>query len=193
MTFKPAGSPSCYGDQWSAMAPECAGGPDPAYTSPHDGSHRRERCAWYSKCAGASVSAKQATQSTAIVPVQPSYPQPVPAPPKPPQPFPVQYKQPYQQTYQPQYQQPVQPQPPIQLVVAPPHIAQLGPQQVPMPYQQPGTQMPGYLTVPEPIIEGEHWLGRLLREIGRSIFKSAFHTGASFFDHNPIRPYKTPE
>jgi hypothetical protein len=58
-----------------------------------------------------------------------------------------------------------------------------------MPYQQPGAQMPGYLTHPEPVVQGVPWYLRLLHEIIRSIFKGAFHTGASFFDHMTfVRP-----
>jgi hypothetical protein len=74
----------------------------------------------------------------------------------------------------------------------PPWVAQLGPQVVPVMYQQPGSQMAAYLTVPEPVDLHEHWFWRLAREVLRSMFKATGHTASSFFDHNPWRAYEPP-
>jgi len=60
------------------------------------------------------------------------------------------------------------------------------PYMAPMNYQASGMQMPAYLTVQEPIIEGQHWLTRLGFNIVRSMVKAACHTGANFVDHNTI-------
>jgi hypothetical protein len=54
----------------------------------------------------------------------------------------------------------------------------------------PGTQMPHYLTVPEPVSDDVHWAKRLVTELFRAIFKAAGHQTASFFDSNPIRKHK---
>jgi hypothetical protein len=92
-----------------------------------------------------------------------------------------------QQHYQHQYQHQQYPH-----MVAP-YIAQQGPQFVPLMVQQQGSQMPHYLTVPEPINLNESSWRRLAREIFRSMGKSAGHTSAAFFDHNPINPHKGPD
>jgi len=73
--------------------------------------------------------------------------------------------------------------------LAAPAMAQYGPQLVPMNFQLPGAQMPGYLTLPEPIIADVPWYLRLFHELTRAALKSAFHQGANFFDHNPFRSY----
>ncbi len=73
--------------------------------------------------------------------------------------------------------------------MAPPHVAQYGPPLVYQPFQLPGSQMPQYLTVPEPVTD-EHWFSRLMRELMRSAGKALGHTIAAFFDSNPIRRHK---
>lgn len=199
MTQIPAGAPTCYGTQWSATASECVGGPDPAYTHPQTGAHVRERCGWYQSCAATSANARTALiQPSSLIR---SLPQPPPPPtqvlprPIPQSPFiPPKLPQPYA-GYSPVQQQPQYPyqvphQMPYNLV--PPWIAQQGPTLVPVQYQQPGSQISSYLTVPEPTIPGENWFLRLFREIFRSIFKASAHTTASFFDHTPIREHKPP-
>lgn len=201
MSQNPVGAPSCYGTQWSATAVECTGGPDPAYTHPQTGAHVRERCGFYQMCGAATSSARlQYNQpQPALVPTAaltrplPQPPAPVQVLPKPvaPNPYiapkvpPQQFVQQYQQQYQPvQYQQ---------QHMVPPWIAQQGPALVPMQYQQPGSQIPGYLSVPEPVVAGDSWLSRLFREIFRSVFKASAHTTASFFDHTPIKEHKPPQ
>ena len=77
--------------------------------------------------------------------------------------------------------------------MVPPYVASYGPQMVPMPYQQPGAQMPGYLSVPEPIDPRVPLWLRFLLSIGRAAFKAIFHTGAHLVDHEPIIKYQPPE
>lgn len=187
--YKPVGARDCFG-YWASTAKECSGGLDPAYKDPITGSHERGQCKYYAACAQATNMAKM--ESSAQV-----QPLPKPAPQYPiTQQFPYAVQRPQQQYPQPQYfqqQQYFQPQQFSTPQFAPPWIAQQGPQIVPMPYAQPGGQIPSYLSVPEPVNPNEHWFGRLLREIVRAIFKSSGHTTANFFDHNPFRPYPTPE
>jgi hypothetical protein len=104
------------------------------------------------------------------------------------------YANPYPSPYSAQHY-PTQPAPMMQQAaqqLLPPWLAQMGPQLVPVTFQQPGMQMPAYLTVPEPINPEEHWMWRLVREIFRSMVKSTGHTAASFIDHNPLRAYEIP-
>lgn len=77
--------------------------------------------------------------------------------------------------------------------MAAPWVAQMGPMMVPVPHQMPSSQMPYYLTIPEPVDPNVHWLRRLGHEIVRSMFKSASHTGAAFFDHNTFTPHQRRE
>ena len=175
--------PTCLGERWEARASECAGGLDPAYVNPKDGSNKRERCAWYSQCA-----AKTAAQKLpALVQVRPSK-----VPSFQPQQQPQQQQQvPVQPPYQQQYQYPQQmmpvPQQPAPMMV-PPQQAQV-PYMVPMNFAPQGMQMPGYLTVPEPIVPGQHWGKRLGFSVARSMAKAAGHTIANFFDHTPFNPW----
>lgn len=78
----------------------------------------------------------------------------------------------------------------------PPHMAYpqmaMMPYMVPMNFQWPGAQMPGYLTVPEPVAVGQHWMTRLFYNIARSMAKASGHTVANFFDHTTINPWQTP-
>jgi hypothetical protein len=85
----------------------------------------------------------------------------------------------------PVYQQPVVPQ-----QYAPPHVAQFGPAYVPMPYQLPGSQMPQYLTVPEPVNDHVPWYLQLLRELGRSMVKAFGHQLAAHVDSHSIQKHK---
>lgn len=180
--------PSCYGNHWNPQAIECKGGLDPMYTNPLDGSHRREKCSFYERCAPRTC-AKQMNQQTGtgLIPVQNLVPQSGPHVATP--------------VVQPQLPKPVQPlAPPPQpgfaqmaypnMGMQPAHIAQFGQQLLPMNYQQPGMQMPAYLTVPEPIDLEVPWYIRLCREIARAMAKGAFHTGANWVDHNPFGQYK---
>jgi hypothetical protein len=83
-----------------------------------------------------------------------------------------------QQAQQPYYGQP-------QSIMVHPSQAAI-PYTVPMNYQQPGMQMPGYLTVQEPVIEGQHWATRLFFNIVRACTKAGAHTTANFVDHTTI-------
>lgn len=201
---KPVGSPECFGSSlWSPTDKECVGGPDPGYTHPVTGVHARERCRWYQSCATVSSQNRLIHPQNLVRPtVTAQPPQPtlagVQAPPRPVAPNPALATRPplhmpqasYPQ-YQPvQYQQ--QPQQPY-VGYAPPHIAQWGSVQVPLPFQQPGAQMPAYLTMPEPIRPGESAISVLARTLLRSMMKAFGHALASFVDHTPIRPHRPPE
>lgn len=209
--FKPADAPDCFGTHlWSPTDKECVGGPDPGYTHPQTGVHTRERCRFYSACA--SASAQSRTQNVAPVqslirspsaPSTPQYHQAIPIPnfvgvQPPPRPAPVSSalppRPPPMQATAPMYQyQPSQYSQPMPGGLVPPYIAQQGPQFVPMPYQQFGSQMPGYLTVPEPMRPGDTILSALGRTVLRSMLKAFGHSLGSFFDHTPLRPHTPPD
>lgn len=72
--------------------------------------------------------------------------------------------------------------------MVPPQMAMM-PHAVPMNMPAPGMHMMGYLAVPEPIVEGQHWAARLGFSILRSAFKASGHTVANFFDFNPFGTY----
>ena len=193
MQQKPQGSPVCFGKEFDAGDSECAGGADPGYVNPRTGAQVRDRCSWFSACA--SVSAANRARAQHTIPAS-NLTRPHPqGPPRPAQMPPMpgtrpQFQQPAQMHPQ-QQQQAMAPMQP-QMMVAP-WVAQQGPQLVPMMVQQPGSQMQHYLTVPEPINLNENPWKRLMREIVRSMFKSAGHTSAAFFDHNPMAPHRGPE
>lgn len=208
---RPLESPDCFGTHlWSATDKECVGGPDPGYTHPQTGARARERCKWYQTCATAS--AQNRTQSL-ISPqslVRQPYQQPaspVPAastgvqpPPRPVAPHPGLTSRPSYYSPQPSYpqyqhyQQPVhQPTYSAPTSFAPPYVAQMGPMQIPLQYQQPGAQMPAYLTMPEPILPGEGAIKVLARTLFRSMLKAFGHSLSSFVDHTPMQPHRPPE
>jgi hypothetical protein len=56
----------------------------------------------------------------------------------------------------------------------------------------PGAQMPGYLAIPEPMVEGQHWSKRLGYSIARSMAKATGHTVANFFDYMTMTPWPKP-
>lgn len=178
--------PSCFGKSWEAGASECAGGLDPSFVAP-DGSNKRQRCPYFSQCASRTAANKLGQQPQQV----PVAPQPV---------FPVQPARPPQQQQlvqvkpaqnQPVYQQPQQAQyypQPVQQQLVPPQQAQV-PYMVPMNFAPAYAQMPGYLTVPEPVIPGQHWGKRLGFSVVRSMLKAGGHTVANFFDHCPFNPW----
>lgn len=203
--------PVCFGRSWEANHPECAGGLDPLYTHPQRKDHRRDRCSWYSSCASRTTAARQqVNQQVQIIPVQQLVRQ---QPSQPPQ----QFQQP-QQVMPPQYQAvvsgvsqgvqnamvgaqyQVRPQQymqqqqvqalPAQLMVHP--SAASTPWAVPMNFQAPGSQMPAYLTVPEPIIPGQGTFRPLMHTILRSVLKAGCHSIANFYDHVPMGTYPAP-
>lgn len=105
---------------------------------------------------------------------------------------------PNQQPQQPQpqyYQQPQQAQqyqPPYAQGMVPPYMASM-PGMVPMNYVMPGTQMPSFLTVPEPMVYGQHWSRRLAFTLLRGMVKAFGMTLANFFDHTPVTPWQPPQ
>lgn len=200
--------PSCFGSHlWSASSSECAGGPDPGYTHPHNGSHTREKCNWFQACGVANQRNRERRQQmpTPQPQVIPSHnlirnnntnngvqPPPRPVAPHPSIPARPAIQQPSHYA-QPYTAQAVQPQQTSFTTMAPPYIAQNGPAQIPMQYQQPGAQIPAYLTTPEPINYNESGLKILCRILLRSVLKAVGHAIASHFDHVPIRPHKPPQ
>jgi len=190
--------PSCYGESWDPASKVCSGGYDPA--APYDektGGHKREKCGVFETCG-------QATKGRLlnIVPTN-TLSQ------KPPNVAPIVPRN----VGQPQLAQDTRQQLAIEaksaaqrqvLNVPSKHEAQQGVQQVlqtvmvpiaeagmpthtPQNYQQPGSQMPGYLTVPEAPELG-FWK-RLLFSIGRGMAKGGLHTAANLVDHLPLSDY----
>lgn len=199
--------PSCFGKSWDPNAVECKGGLDPAYSNPRTGTKLRDACSWFQQCRQ-QVSAPQLLPSSSLMS------RPAIAPPRlpptgytpyvPPKPTyaapPTHYSLPTAMQVLPQappapqiqhapqfYHQPMpQHQPPAQNYV-PAHVAQLGPAYVPMPYQNPGSQMPQYLTVPEPVNDNVHWATRLFRELFRAVIKSFGHQLAAHVDSHSFQ------
>jgi hypothetical protein len=162
--------PPCFGKSWSMTAAECAGGLDPNFRDSTTGTQRRNKCAWFSQCAGRTNATATQTGTRQVIPVQPTAA---------PRPF-IPTSSAHQVA-------------PPSAGWAPPYTAYQGPQFVPVAYQQPGAQMPSYLAVPEPVVDDVPWLVRLLHEIIRSFFKAGGHTLASFFDHTVLtRPRQPP-
>jgi len=212
----PATAPECFGTHlWSATDPQCVGGTDPGYLHPVTKTRNRERCRWYQSCA--TTSAQGRARPPQVIPPQdlirqvkqPTIfqaavqPPPRPVAPHPnlagrpplhppaaiqqysgqPLPPPHYYGQPQQQQQMPQ---------PMYGMTAPPYIAQSGPVNVPLQIQQPGAQMPAYLTMPEPIDHEEGTAKALGRTLLRSAAKAVGHSVSSFFDHVPLKPHKPP-
>lgn len=173
--------PRCFGKDWDDKVPACAGGLDPTYKDPETGSRVRERCMFFSPC-GAQVAAKR----TSLIPQSQLV------------------RQPLQVAQQPAAAQPNQSVQLAQAMKKIEELQQLVYQQaahmqgknVPfIPYLQQPPQpqmmaveykMPGYLTVPEPRTSSASVWTLLGREITRSMFKSAGHTLANFWDVTPI-------
>jgi hypothetical protein len=190
--------PACYGKHWNPQSVECRGGLDPLYTNPIDGSHRRDKCSWYETCAPRTCAAQIPSQQQppapqGFVPQQnlvrsgPTLAAPVlhqpPARPMMP------WQQPQQQQQQPGFAQLYFPH---QQNMAPAYMVQFGQQQLPMNFQQPGMQIPAYLTVPEPVDFNIPWWQRLGIEVARSMVKGAAHSVANWVDHNPFGRYNPP-
>ncbi len=205
---------NCYGKSWKREHIPCNGGLDAAYINPKTGSNQREPCAWVKPCS-ARVTAAQAQRQQLITKEQmvrnaqpqqqaafaqpttpwapvkqaavavmnrlaqaPRYPAPLPAAPAQQQ-VPVHPQQVYQQSV-------AMPQQMVHPTMA------MMPHAVPMSFQWPGAQMPGYLTVPEPVVAGQHWFVRLGFNVLRSMGKAGTHTAANFFDHNTINTFQPP-
>lgn len=198
--------PSCFGKNWEAKHPECAGGLDPAYTNPKDGSHHRDRCKWYSQCATRTTANRTSSNfvpSNHLV----RHRQPPPNPAHAAQAFVTgamrgitRASQPHPASGKVQVKPGAQPAPtpPVQPYYGQPATAMVHPAMasnpwaVPMNYQTPGAQIPGYLTVPEPVVMGQHWTHRLGLSLVRAALKAGGHTIANFFDHQPMNPWHPP-
>jgi len=193
----------CYGVSWDATNVLCAGGNDPAYVHPQNGSNRRERCKYFSTCA-TETNRRKAAAAAPAAPQQnliPSLPQ-VPSVPT----APMVVAPPQQQIWQ-NTSAPRPPAPPV----LPPNMSpqgtwqgMTGPQMVPpswaglpafVPMNVPGLgmQIPSYLTVPEPYNVDVPWYWRLAHNLLRAMGKAGCHTAANFFDHSTVTPYEAPK
>lgn len=188
--------PQCFGKHWSNTATECRGGLDPSYVNPTNGSNRRDPCRWFQACASrtqaASLGQTQQQVPTQLVPVNrlANPPAVVPVQTGPGQPVQI------QRPVHPYYQQPQQYAPqPTQYVgqMAPPYQAYYGAPFVPVPMQQPGMQVHGYLSIPEPVRDDIHWFWRLMGNAIRAMFKAATHESSHFFDHNTFNRPQPPQ
>jgi hypothetical protein len=182
--------PSCFGTKhWDPNHPECIGGLDPVYQNPRDQTNRRDKCNWFEACRqrvamgpiaqpSPLIPAHSLVGRSTMDPPKPSY-----APYTPPRP-PAYQQQPYQpQPYQPpMVQTPVATAPPVW---QPQHQPMMVPQGYVYQYYS-GSQVPHYLSVPEPIRDDISWKRRFLHEVGRALLKSLGQSFASFFDSNPM-------
>lgn len=184
-------TPPCFGDTklWSAVEPECAGGPDPKYVEETTGSHIRRRCSFFESC-GNTVAKKQQILSahSLIRPGIPLGPIPAPAVNAPPQrtamtqapPTPQQLIHSFMQQRPPTVAQPPQ----VQYYQQP---QPQGPVHSPASVYQLNYAMPAYLSVPEQRQPNQGILSVLGREMVRAMGKSLGHTIAHFFDMNPFK------
>jgi hypothetical protein len=189
LTATAQSTPPCFGLSWSAEATECKGGLDPGYINPSNGTNRRDPCRWYSQCASRTAAIKLASHPppqqliTTNRLAQPHQPPVVPFQAGPGRPVQIQsapQQQPFHPPYPPQqYQSTV----PYTMVMVPANQAYYGPPMVPMAHQVPGAQMLAYLSVPEPVVPGTGWFGRLLFELFRAVIKAACHQAAHYVDH----------
>lgn len=186
--------PSCFGERWESTAVECAGGLDPSFVAP-DGSNRRAKCPLYTQCAGKVIS-KRYGQHLPQLPAasRPQTPvgfshltQPASVPISTQQQL-VQVRPMVNQTQQPYTNTPTAQMP---TMLAPPAQAML-PSMVPVNFSPPYMQMTGYLTVPEPVVPGQHWSKRLGFSLIRSMLKASGHTVANFFDYFTFNPWYPP-
>jgi len=193
--------PQCFGKHWSNSAPECKGGLDPSYVNPANGTNRRNPCQWFQSCASRTQAASQGQGQpppTQLIPMNrlANPPPVVPIQHGPGQPVQI---RPYQQPIHPYYQHQQQQQPPQyaqpQYVgqMASPQQAYYGAPYVPMPMQQPGMQVHGYLSIPEPVRDDIHWFWRLVGNAVRAMFKAATHESSHFFDHNTFNRPQPPQ
>jgi len=197
-----SGIPQCFGKLWSNTAAECKGGLDPSYINPQTNTNRRDPCKWFQACASKTGAASlshgfpggqqqaptqliplnRLANPPGVFPISQGPGQPVRLQPQQQHPY---YQQPqYVQPQPQQYQQPQYiPQVPQGMYVTP-QQAYHGPQFVPAPMQQPGMQVHGYITIPEPVRDDVHWFMRLTANAVRAMVKAATHETAHFVDHN---------
>ena len=195
--------PACFGKDWEATSAECVGGLDPAYTHPKTGLHLREQCNFYQAC-GTRL---QAVRNAQVIPVSNLLQQQSQAAAQQaavaahaPKNFGDYLRSQHAAHVEAQRQAAmVAPRPAAPIVPQqwqPQVPQQWQPQQVPQQWQPmqhaaPGYQlnymMPGYLSTPEERQPGESMWAVLFREIFRSVFKAAGHSGAHFFDTRPMK------
>ena len=173
----------CFGKHWDENVPQCKGGADPAYVSP-EGSSIRQRCPLFTQCAAATATNQLKRMSVRTEEVkrehvsvtqgaQPTEANLAPRQPAPPAPAP-------------QSQAMAPPQHPTMSMMTPhPMQGYISPHMAPY-VQAPGMGMPGYLSVPEPRVPGQHWGWELFFNVLRSVIKGAAHTTGCYFDHTAI-------
>jgi len=173
--------PKCFGKAWDDRAAACAGGLDPTYKDPETGSHIRERCIFFTTC-GARVQAGRMQQ---LIP-QNQLVRPPALPPVQTLAAPNQAAQLAQLMKQLEAMQQIIHQQNLQLANR--HGMSTNPLQPMLPTQMMAVEyrMPGYLSVPEPRTKTASVWTVLSREIARSMFKSAGHTLANFWDTTPL-------
>lgn len=190
-TAKREDVPTCFGTpEWDAKAPECAGGLDPKYTHPINGSHVRDACDFFSQC-GARSAAARFSRGEIIPASQLRRPptMPIPLPPAPAPMVPASTFREYMQREVARQQvvaPPVVPSYPYQYA-APPHHPVPQQYQYPAPTYQLQYMVPGYLSVPEQRVHGGSVWGLLAREGLRAALKAIGHQFANYFDTNPFR------
>lgn len=188
----------CLGKLWEEDSPECAGGLDPFYVNPSNGSKIRAKCELFDECRrrmqerdGKLIELKtkpptvsyslptQSGQTKAIVtpppityslPQKPAYAQPQPTPP--PQPPMLR-----DQTYYPQ----PPPSPPPQQQQPHYYPAVFHPTMHLQPYEA-----PPFLTVLEPVLPGDSPWKRILMEALRAAAKGMLNHGSYVVDHMPV-------
>jgi hypothetical protein len=177
--------PTCFGDSCDPNEAACAGGPDPKFVHPKNGSHVRPPCDFFQMC-GTYTRAKKVASQQVIPPqslIRPTAPMVPVGPPAPPE-----------STFRAYIQQQMAQRPvPIAYPPVPAPYPQAPIIPVPQQYQYPAPayqlqyMVPGYITVPEQRMEGESYGGLLMRELLRGGLKAMGHTLANFFDMNPFR------
>lgn len=184
----PAEQLPCFGVSWEARDPKCAGGHDPTFLD-MNGRQERARCPYYTTCAAKTSARKLEQKRLPVVqtPTQQIQQKQAPAP----------MHTVFGPAVQQQQQQPQMMVMPQQQMMMPAGYASPAmastPQMVPMNYTPTAYQMPGYLTVPEPIMEGQHWGARLGLTLIRALLKAAGHTAANFFDHSTFNSFTPPQ
>jgi len=58
--------------------------------------------------------------------------------------------------------------------------------------QAAGAQMPAYLTVPEPMHQGQGTVKPLMFTLLRAVLKAGGHALANYYDHNPVTQWVNP-
>ena len=194
--------PACFGKSWEQQAPECAGGPDAAFTD-ENGGHIRPACGFFNACGSRTQAAKMEESQKNLVPAtslvrawqgrptQVQNPQPVGGT----QQGIQQFTQQQYESMQKQAMQQMQAQMQAQMAAwqrGQGQAPMMMPPMMGMPppgYQQMmpvNFEIPQYLTHREYRRPDEGLFRVLGREVARSMLKSAGHTFANFFDSTPF-------